>query len=88
VIAGDDDMLTISVADDGPGIPDDQAGSVLGRGIRADQRGDVPGQGIGLAVVCEIVALYRGSVVIGRSTLGGADIQVRLPLTTGSSMAG
>ena len=45
------DGLSIVVADDGPGIPDDQTAAVLNRGIRADQRGDVPGQGIGLAVV-------------------------------------
>ncbi|MCL4791169.1 MAG: GHKL domain-containing protein [Gammaproteobacteria bacterium] len=81
VAVGDDNTLTISVADDGPGIPDDQAEAVLGRGIRADQRGDVPGQGIGLAVVREIVGLYRGSVSIGRSALGGAELRVRLPLT-------
>ncbi len=81
------DALTISVADDGPGIPDDQTGAVLGRGIRADQRGDVPGQGIGLAVVREIVALYRGSVSISRSTLGGAELLVRLPLTIRSGKA-
>ncbi len=81
------DTLTISVADDGPGIPDDQTGSVLGRGVRADQRGDVPGQGIGLAVVREIVALYRGSVAISRSTLGGAELLVRLPLTIRSGKA-
>ncbi len=79
VSGGDDDMLMISVADDGPGIPDEQAGSVLGRGIRADQRGDVPGQGIGLAVVCEIVGLYRGTVAISRSTLGGAEIRLTVP---------
>ena len=75
------DTLLITVADDGPGIPDDQASAVLGRGIRADQRGDVPGQGIGLAVVREIVGLYRGSVEIRRSALGGAEVQLRLPLT-------
>lgn len=88
VIVGDDNMLTISVADDGPGIPDDQAGSVLGRGIRVDQRGDVPGQGIGLAVVGEIVGLYRGSMSIHRSTLGGAELQLRLPLMSSSGTAG
>jgi len=75
--------LEVVVADDGPGIPDDQTEAVLDRGSRADQRGDVPGQGIGLAVVREIVGLYGGSVRIGRSPLGGAEIVVHLPKGTG-----
>jgi len=75
--------LEVVVADDGPGIPDDQTEAVLDRGRRADQRGDVPGQGIGLAVVREIVGLYGGSVRIGRSPLGGAEIVVHLPKGTG-----
>ncbi len=72
--------LSVLVADDGPGIPEDQTEAVLDRGIRADQRGDVPGQGIGLAVVREIVGLYGGTVRIGRSSLGGAEITVHLPV--------
>lgn len=62
VTVKDEDSLSIVVADDGPGIPDDRTEAVLGRGIRADQRGDVPGQGIGLAVVREIVGLYGGTL--------------------------
>lgn len=71
--------LSVIVADDGPGIPEDQTEAVLNRGIRADQRGDVPGQGIGLAVVREIVGLYGGSLRLGRSSLGGAEITALLP---------
>ncbi len=74
------DWLVLTVADDGPGISDDQAGKVFGRGERSDQRGDIDGQGIGLAVVEEIVGLYGGSVAIGRSGLGGAVLEVRLPV--------
>ncbi len=77
------DGLSVVVADDGPGIPDDQTAAVLNRGIRADQRGDVPGQGIGLAVVREIVGLYGGQLQIARASLGGAQITVQLPKGTG-----
>ncbi|MEO8444984.1 MAG: ATP-binding protein [Gammaproteobacteria bacterium] len=76
------DGVSVTVADDGPGIPEDQTEAVLDRGIRADQRGDVPGQGIGLAVVREIVGLYGGTLTLGRSSLGGAEITVRLPPTS------
>ncbi len=77
----DKNWLVLSVADDGPGIPDDQAGKVFGRGERSDQRGEIKGQGIGLAVVEEIVSLYSGTVMIRRSESGGALIEVRLPVS-------
>jgi C4-dicarboxylate-specific signal transduction histidine kinase len=38
----------------------------------------VPGQGIGLAVVRETVELYRGTLDVGRSALGGAELRVEL----------
>jgi two-component system sensor histidine kinase PhoQ len=69
--------LEVRIEDDGPGIPQDQVSVVLQRGRRADQRH--PGHGIGLSVADEIVRLYRGTVAIGRSDLGGAEIRVRLP---------
>jgi two-component system sensor histidine kinase PhoQ len=72
--------IVLAVGDDGPGVPAAEADAVLARGRRSDARGDVPGQGIGLAVVNEIVALYGGRLVIGRSPLGGAAVEVRLPV--------
>ncbi|MCW8874643.1 MAG: ATP-binding protein [Gammaproteobacteria bacterium] len=70
--------LELQVEDDGPGIPEDQRDAVLGRGVRVDST--LPGQGIGLAVVCDIVAAYGGTLAIDQSPgLGGARIQVRLP---------
>lgn len=68
---------TISVDDDGEGIPEADAERLLQRGERADQRH--PGEGIGLAVVNEIVRQYRGHLSIGRSSLGGARVSLRLP---------
>ncbi|MCP5416399.1 MAG: histidine kinase [Chromatiaceae bacterium] len=62
------------IEDDGPGIPVTKRSEVLNRGVRIDQR--QPGQGIGLAVAKEIIALYRGSLEITASDLGGARIQV------------
>lgn len=74
------DVLILTFSDDGPGISDAQATKVLDRGARAEPRGDVPGQGIGLAVVTEIIELYGGTVSIGRSEMGGAEFELRLPL--------
>ena len=69
--------LTLTIEDDGPGIPDDQQASVLQRGVRADCQ--KPGQGIGLAIVLDLVEGYQGSLSISRSELGGALFKVQLP---------
>lgn len=63
--------LQIIVEEDGPGIDDDDVDIVVNRGTRADER--VEGQGIGLAVVKELVTLYRGELEITRSDLGGRE---------------
>ncbi len=69
--------LSLRIADDGPGIPPDQAHAVLQRGHRADQQ--QPGQGIGLAVVMDILNAYGGRLEIGRSAvLGGAEMTLRI----------
>lgn len=65
-----DDRLKLVVEDDGDGISDQDRDNILQRGRRLDTQ--APGQGIGLAVVAEIVARYRGSVSVEASDLGGA----------------
>ncbi|MBF0271756.1 MAG: hypothetical protein HQL98_06825 [Magnetococcales bacterium] len=72
-----DSGLQITVEDDGPGSPPEQFEQILKRGGRADQ--SMPGYGIGLAVVQEIVTVYNGELVLGRSeALGGFQVRVRL----------
>jgi two-component system sensor histidine kinase PhoQ len=68
--------LRVIIGDDGPGIEKAAAERLFDRGTRADE--SVPGQGIGLAVVREIVALYHGSLTVGESRLGGAELRVEL----------
>lgn len=70
-------QLFISVDDDGPGIDPPRARRLLERGARADE--STPGHGIGLAVVREISLAYGGDVLIDRSELGGALVQVSFP---------
>ena len=72
--------LSLSIEDDGPGIPAPQIEQVVQRGVRADQALPVPGQGIGLAVVEEIVSLYEGSLEISGSEMGGARLLLRFPI--------
>jgi two-component system sensor histidine kinase PhoQ len=70
------ERLVIAVGDDGRGITAEEATTLFRRGQRADE--SVPGQGIGLAVVRETVELYRGTLDVGRSDIGGAELRVEL----------
>jgi len=67
----------VSVEDDGPGVPDDQIGSVLARGGRLDEA--QPGTGLGLAIARELTEGYGGSLSLKRSSLGGLSVEVCFP---------
>ena len=73
------DELLLGIEDDGPGIPPKQLQQVVQRGIRADREQPVPGQGIGLAVVNEIVSLYKGKLEISNGESAGAKLVLRFP---------
>ena len=69
--------LTITVEDDGPGIPPELYESVLRRGVRADEA--APGSGLGLAIVRELAGLYGGEIALGASPAGGLTARLDLP---------
>lgn len=71
--------ITITVDDDGAGIPAELRDAVLKRGVRADEA--APGSGLGLSIVRDLVELYGGSIALTDSPLGG--LRVTLTLTAG-----
>lgn len=72
------DELTFAVEDDGPGVADAALGQIATAGMRIDEQR--PGHGLGLAIVGDIVAQYRGSIRYERSRLlGGLRVDGRLP---------
>ena len=78
--------MVMTIADDGPGIPQEAADALLQRGMRLDE--STPGHGIGLAVVKDIARSYGGRLAIKRSEdLGGAEITVSIPPVTSSKSA-
>jgi two-component system sensor histidine kinase PhoQ len=69
--------LWLRIEDDGAGIERSQRERLLQRGSRGDEKAE--GHGLGLAIVMELVTAYGGKVSIGKSELGGAMINVRIP---------
>jgi PAS domain S-box-containing protein len=80
-ISRDSKALTVSVVDDGVGIPQEQQKEIFGKLFRADnaKKMDPDGSGLGLYIVKEIVN-YTGGKVWFESTEGaGAAFHVSLP---------
>lgn len=75
------DRCRITVADDGPGIPEDERQKVFEDGYRLarDVDAGIDGTGIGLATVLDAVHRHGGRVEILDSDLGGAAFAIELP---------
>ena len=69
--------LKISVADDGPGLPEETRQEALIRGRRLDET--KPGTGLGLSIVSETAAMYDGTISLDESKLGGLLVTLKLP---------
>lgn len=70
-------LITLTIEDDGPGIPPDEMRAVLERGHRLDEQ--TPGSGIGLNVTRDIVELYGGNLMLDKSAAGGLSVCLTLP---------
>jgi len=68
----------LRVADDGPGLTDEQISQLGVRGQRHDE--SRRGSGLGLAIALEVVALNSGTMHFPRASEGGLEVIVRLPL--------
>jgi signal transduction histidine kinase len=73
-----DATAELRVADDGPGLTEDQIGRLGVRGQRHDE--SRRGSGLGLAIALEVVALNAGTMHFARAEEGGLEVIVRLPL--------
>jgi signal transduction histidine kinase len=71
--------VDILIEDDGPGIPQQDIGSLFTRGARLDTTGK-PGTGLGLAIVRDVAEIYGGSIHLEESEdLGGLLARLTLP---------
>jgi len=71
-----EDTVTVTIADNGPGVPDGQKETVFGKGERGL---DSSGTGIGLHLVNTLVSIHNGDVWIEDNKPEGAIFSVKLP---------
>jgi two-component system phosphate regulon sensor histidine kinase PhoR len=73
--------VTLSVSDQGPGIPADDLSRVFERFYRVDKSRarDPGGTGLGLAIVKHLIELHSGEVTADNRPGGGAIVSVTLP---------
>lgn len=69
-------IVRVTVEDNGPGIPPEQRERVFQPFFTSKRSGT----GLGLALVQKIVVFHNGRIAVGSSDLGGASLQVTLPL--------
>ena len=74
--------MSLTVEDDGPGIPADKREAVLSAYTRLEQdEGEVRGGfGLGLAIVKRVMDLHEGAVTIETADRGGAKISLAWPV--------
>jgi hypothetical protein len=75
--------VEITVADDGPGMPDADRQRAGERFFRADAARTTPGSGLGLSLVRAVATLHGGAIALGETHPGAAQpglkVTLRLP---------
>ncbi len=74
--------LTVTIDDDGPGIPPAMREEVFKPFLRLDdaRNQDEGGTGLGLAIARDIARSHGGEIMLGDSPLGGLRATVRVPV--------
>jgi two-component system osmolarity sensor histidine kinase EnvZ len=78
----DANMLTITVDDDGPGIPADRREDVFKPFLRLDAARNLDtsgGTGLGLTIARDIARAHGGDITLADAPLGGLRAVVKLP---------
>jgi two-component system sensor histidine kinase KdpD len=76
------DRLSVSVSDNGPGLPPGREEAVFQKFTRGERESATPGVGLGLAICRAIVEAHKGRIVATATRGGGATFTFTLPLGT------
>ena len=74
------DRLSVSVADNGPGLPKGREEIVFQKFTRGERESATPGVGLGLAICRAIIEAHQGKIVAVNRPGGGAAFTFTLPL--------
>jgi signal transduction histidine kinase len=74
------DHATLTVRDEGPGVPPDERDLIFERFQRGRGAGSTAGFGLGLAIGRELADRMGGELVLERSDIPGAKFALRLPV--------
>ena len=74
------DRLSVSVADNGPGLPAGREEAVFQKFTRGERESSTPGVGLGLAICRAIVESHGGKITASQRPGGGAIFTFTLPL--------
>ena len=79
---GGDSEVVVSVADDGPGIPEERIDDAAKRFVRLDPARSGSGAGLGLSLVDTIAHMHDGRMEIARAAPHGTIVRLRLPIAS------
>jgi len=83
-VAEEPGEVSITVTDQGPGVPASERERIFQRFFRGGSRGALPGTGLGLSLVAETARAHGGSVWCSSGPGGiGAQFTIRLPAAHG-----
>ena len=74
-----DSVMEIAVADQGPGIPENERHLVFERFYRSSESRSMPGSGLGLAIVDQVVSKHGGTVEALQAPGGGTLMRLTIP---------
>ncbi len=69
-VDGDNETFTIAIADNGPGIPEENRDQVLQRFVRLENERNSPGNGLGLSLVKAVASIHGATLSLGDNNPG------------------
>ncbi|ASY55715.1 MULTISPECIES: sensor histidine kinase [Sinorhizobium] len=77
--------VALTVADQGPGVPENMRGEVVKRFVRLDESRTKPGTGLGLSLVEAVMEMHHGALDLSATEPDGRGLTVRMVFPAGTT---